>query len=663
MIRIEINSVDCSDKILWNSLKVSQVLTSQVDSAEFIIRKFGSRTIVPKVKDDIIIYDGSDKIFGGEIQTIDEDVIGTDGLQYSIKCSDYTSQLDGIFVAKTYENTSVADIINDMITEFSSGFTTNITGATFEVSKIVFNNVPISACLKRLATLLNYEWYVDADKVIHFFQRFSITAPFNLTDESGNYVWKTLKRNIDGTQIINEVIVKGGLGTQAGRFTDIITVSGSESSSFGLPFQFRVSGFTVKVNTVSKTIGIDGLDSFDNFDILYNYNDKSISFENPLTDLDEIEYSGFKTFYVKSIASDSVSIGLYGLRQKLIKDDSIVDSATARQRAIAELNTYKDAISELNFRTYESGLRSGMVMTFNSDLRNITDLISVIQKVDFKTIDPNTFYYDVQLVTAKKATLVEMLGELLRPKDDDSDENAIAEVLKMDLVVITMEEVITAVVPASDNVIITLVENIQNDPLGLGVEPTWVLGNYFPTSQGDSPVIIADQDTSTASIGIYVNQWRGNSFLVPTGKNSITDIVLQLRQVGTAVGNVRVDLYLEDGVGRPTGPILETVEIDATTITTNASGEHITFRFNYPMSENTKYVYMVRADSCVGSSDCVHIFYAYNTAYEDGVYCASTNNGTSWAPVSTADCRFIVYGQSVGDPKRNGLLDTSMKLY
>lgn len=665
MISVFIDNVDLSSQINWNTLRVSQVLTSQVDTADFEMTKLPNDTFTINVKDEVIIYDGSEKIFGGEIQTIDEVVLGNGGLIFSIKCSDFTAQLDGMLVAKTYESKSVAFIVNDIISEFAPTFTTNITSATFVVEKIVFNNVNISTCLKKLATLLNYEWYVDADKVVHFFQRFSISAPFNLADDSGNYVWKSLKRNIDGTQIVNEVIVKGGLGTQVNRFTDEITVSGNTSLSFALPFKFAVSGFTIRVDVgagwVDKVVGIDGLDTFDDHDVLYNYNDNSISFETELADGNKIEFSGFKKFYIKSIVSNSVSISEFGLRQKLIKDASITDSSIARQRAIAELTTYQDAISELNFRTYESGLRTGMVMNLSSVLRDITDLISVIQKVDFKTIDPETFYYDVKLVTTRKYTLLEMLSELIRPKDDDNNENEIAEVLKMDLVTLTMEEVISAVVPESDSVIITLAENNESDPLGIGIEPTWVLGDYFPTSQGDTMFIDQTNDIGEGSAGIYVNKWRGQSFLVSSGINSLAKLRLKLVKVGTPVGNFVIDIYLADGSDKPTGSILGTASMLSTDISTTAT--IYDFIFNLPISPSTKYVFVCKADSCPNVSNCIIIYFTNDNSYSGGMYCRSENNGSSWTTLEQTDFYFIEYSQLVGDEKRNGLLDISMKLY
>lgn len=661
MISVYVNSIDVSSHIEWKSLKVSQVLTSQVDTADFVMKKLPDDTFSIAIKNEVIIYDGTTKIFGGEIQTIDERMIGTEGLEYTVKCSDFTNKLDSLLVSEVYENDSVKDIIEDIVSEYATDFTTNISGAEFIVSRIVFNNVSISTCLKKLATLLSYEWYVDADKVIHFFQRFSISAPFNLTDTSGNYVFDSLKRQIDGTQIINEVIVRGGLGTQSSLYTDSITVSGDDSKAFALPYQFRVSGFTVELNTVPQVVGIDGLDDFTTKDVLYNYNDKSIRFENNLTDGDIIEFSGYKTFYVKAIASDYPSILAYGLRQKLIRDDSIKDSTTARQRAVAELQTYKDTISELSFKTYESGLRSGMVITTNSTIRGITDLLSVIQKVDFKTIDPETFYYDVKLITTRKYTLLEILSELIRPKDDEENENEIAEIIKTDLAVLTMEEVISAVVPESDSVIITLAENNESDPLGIGIEPTWVLGDYFPTSQGDTMFIDQINDIGEGSAGIYVNQWRGQSFLVSSGINSLAKLRLKLNKSGTPVGNFVVDIYLADGSDKPTGSILGTASMLSTDISTTAT--IYDFIFNLPISPSTKYVFVCKADSCPNFSNCIRIYFTNDNSYSGGMYCRSENNGSSWTTLAPTDFYFIEYSQLVGDEKRNGLLDISMKLY
>lgn len=74
MIQVLIDSVDRSDLILWDSLRVSQILTSQVDTCDFKIRRLLENVdYIPNAQDEVLIKDGDTKIFGGRIKTIDEE--------------------------------------------------------------------------------------------------------------------------------------------------------------------------------------------------------------------------------------------------------------------------------------------------------------------------------------------------------------------------------------------------------------------------------------------------------------------------------------------------------------------------------------------------------------------------------------------------------------
>jgi hypothetical protein len=239
---------------------------------------------VPAVGDAIAIYDGSTKIFGGKILKINETIInGADGLQYDIECVDHTNELDNLLVAKTYQNQTIQAIIADIITNYAPTFTTNNVSSNFVIGQIVFNQVPVSQCIKRLADIVKYDWYPDPDKDIHFFPKFTTLAPFNITDTSGNYVVKTLRRKIDGAQIANKVKVRGG-EYNASTYTDIITVKGNDQKAFKLPYKF--ANLTIELDTgagfVSKTVGVDFLDDFTTKDVLHNYNERTIRFNAAL---------------------------------------------------------------------------------------------------------------------------------------------------------------------------------------------------------------------------------------------------------------------------------------------------------------------------------------------------------------------------------------------
>jgi hypothetical protein len=482
-IQVKIESVDKSSQIVWDSLEVEQILTSQVDTAKFSYRKVGARSYVPDVQDEVEIYDGAVKIFGGYVSKIAEKVeSGADGLIYDIDCVDYSSDLDGALVGATYENKTVAYIINDLITNYCPTFTVVGVTSTYVISKIVFNQISVAACIKKIADLLKYEWYVDVDKDVKFFSSFTYSAPYDLTDTSGNFVYNTLERDIDGTQITNQVKVRGSLGTETTIYTDVITVKGNDTMSFSLPFKFQNLGIRVDAGAgyVAKSVGIQFIDTFATKDVLYNYNDDSIAFASALSDGNKIEYSGNRKYPVLAVASDPVSIAAYGLKEKLIRDNSIADGAIARKRAQAEILTYKDEISDAKFDTFTAGLRTGMVMNINSTLRNF-NLDFIITRVVFKPYTPMEYAYSVELVTTRRYGFIELLQKLIAPEDMNANEAEVAEIIKTDVVTVSIDELIQTVAAIPDLAVAVLLEVIYKDPLGAGVEPIWVLSYYFPT--------------------------------------------------------------------------------------------------------------------------------------------------------------------------------------
>lgn len=485
MIQVVINGTDRTSQLQTDSLEVEQILGAQRDTARFTYLKYGSRSYVPAVLDSVIIYDGSTKIFGGRVWRISEkNVTGADGLEFRIECADWSLDLDALLVSQTYVNQTINQIIADIITNYAPGFTTVNVDSTYTITKIVFNQVSVSQCIKRLADIVKYDWYVDPDKDIHFFSKYTNTAPYNLTDTSGNYIVQTLERKIDGSQIANQVKVRGG-EYDANTFSDSITIKGNNTKSLKLPYKF--TNLTITKNAVSQTIGIDFVDDPATVNVLYNYEERTIKFPANLSDGDIVAFSGNPKVRVLAIASDLPSITQYGLKEKLVQDTSIEDLTTARKRAIGELTAYKDQQTEGKFQTYTAGLRSGMLINLNSSRRS-ANVDFLIRTVRFKPYKPDTYAYFVEVVTTKKFDLTELLQSLLQPDDLQANEAETSEIIKTDLATITVVESITRQIGSTltDVATITISENIQKDPLGAGVEPEWVLGDYFPSSISDT---------------------------------------------------------------------------------------------------------------------------------------------------------------------------------
>ena len=504
MIRVEINKVDRSEFINWASLTITKNLTSLVDIGSFQILKVQDG-YVPSINDEIRVYISTDLfkyndeidynaevyynglnvlVFGGYITSIKEDLDIVDGGNYTINFQDYTYELSGILIAKSFENKTGKEIIDELFAEFAPTFNTDNVICDTIISKIVFNNAYLSDCLTRLSKIIGYEWYVDQYKNVHFFQRFSLIAPFNLTDTNGNYVYKSLKRTIDATQIANQVKVRGGMGTESNLFQDVITVSGDETKTFKLPYKF--SNLQVWIDTgggyVEQNVGIDNIDDFTTDDVLYNYQSDSIRFETNLTAGTLVKFAGYKKYPVMAIVSDEPSISLIGLREKYIVDNSLIDASTTRERANLELDLAKEAITDCSFLTYQSGLETGMRISISSELRGVSELDFIINKIVFRTRTINDFEYSITCSTARKMGLTEFLKQLaMRGNVFEEEDSAVAEVIKSIKEDLEIDETIEAISASEVNEDLEVDELVKNS----NVEPIWVFTPYIPVNIDD----------------------------------------------------------------------------------------------------------------------------------------------------------------------------------
>ncbi|MCX6785910.1 MAG: hypothetical protein NTZ18_03620 [Candidatus Komeilibacteria bacterium] len=484
-VTIQINSVDKSEFINWESLECKQNLNNLVDTAKFKTRKFGDRTFKPEFNDDIKVYDGAICIFAGTILRVNETVeSGGGGVVYEAEAVDYSYQMDKLLVARTYENKTVLYIITDILSSYASDFDADNVESAREVEKIVFNQVPTSQCIQRLADTYNLFWYVDENKSVHLFDKNSNSAPFNLTDISGNFVYQSLARVVDGSLTVNTVKVRGGEYDGAS-YTDVITVKGSDSKSFVL--SKKMANLVIELNTgagyVAKDVGVDFIDDFTTVDVLYSYQTQSIRFENPLTDGNKIRYTGNPKVRVFAISQEPNSVSAYGKIEKLVRDDNIRSNAVARQRANAESLALNVPIVDASFYTYESGLRAGQVLNLASVRRDCDDNL-LIKALTFKMVDPEHFGYKVDLVSTKRFELIDFLQKLVQPVPLSTDETEVAEDIFADPAEVTIQEEHENVSPQEDFADVQIQESILLNP----IDPDtieWVWGPYFPTSDAD----------------------------------------------------------------------------------------------------------------------------------------------------------------------------------
>ena len=409
---LKINGVDRSDIVDWKTLTKTEVLTKEVDRLEFEIKKTPSKTI-PQLNDEVALLEDGKKIFGGVVVEKKEKVLGGRLLGYEIRCKDWSHLLDGKLVTKSYENKTAREIVLDIINTYTTGFTTNnVKINTPTIGSIKFNYEQVSRCLTELADQIGWDWYVDADKDIHFFDEETATAPFVLDDDSGNFEWGSLEINQSVLNLKNCVFVRGGEYKKTISEENSVDVYRGDGSRKVFHLAYRYDNITVKKNGVVQTIGTDGQTDPNTVDCLYNFNEKFIKFGTAPANGDSIVIYGDAYIPIIAQVRDQVSVAEYGEFQHAIVDKSITSIKEAETRAIAELKKYSQSVYEASFKTKKTGLKTGQKIILNSAIRGINKSFK-INRIIGKARGSDHMEYEVFMIASGNITFTDIMVDLL----------------------------------------------------------------------------------------------------------------------------------------------------------------------------------------------------------------------------------------------------------
>ena len=416
----EINSdSEKSRHVVPTSLTISNILTRQVDRATFSIKKYGDvHTYIPTTGSEIFIYIDGVREFAGFITRITQRAEQYKIIYYDIECEDYTRLLDRKLIADTYSETTIGNIINSLRDRyFRDIFVAQIDDSETEIAYAGFNYETASSCLTTLADKLNFDWYIDYYKNLYFISKTSFESPFNVSDSNDTYIFETFTFRQDTNQIKNRVFVAGG-EYLADTFTTEFQSDGIQNV-YSLPYKY--DDISVSVTGEVWEQGIDGNDAISTKDYLWNSSEKFIRFRGDRVPSisSAIRISGQPYLPVRIIAQDDTSIatmkdleGGDGIYEYIIVDDAINSQEGARERANAELEAYKNSLSEGSFTTKKSGLKAGQVININSSVYGVSGdyLINSVRTRMKNNIEQR---YDVSIVSMKTTGIIEVLQKLL----------------------------------------------------------------------------------------------------------------------------------------------------------------------------------------------------------------------------------------------------------
>lgn len=653
------------------SLSKSEVLTSSPDSLKFNIKKYGNKSYTPLLGEEVKLEIDSINSFAGYIVDIDQ---SAESLKNTIKvtCKDYTHIMDRVLVSKIYENMTANDIIADLLSNYApAGFTGTNVVAPVTIAKIVFNYMSLSQVFSKISTVLGvYDWYVDADKDIHFFQRGSISAPFEINDNGGNFVYSSLSIKRNSTQIKNKIIIRGGT-VEGDIFTDKRLPNGEERTLF---IGYNLVSISVKQSTdanvhgtyVTLTVGVDGKDNEDSFDCLYNSDTGLLRFRsNNIPPSNRwIEFSGKPTYPLITQKSDLTSISKYGTFEFVIVDKSIKSKSAASQRATAELLKFSVPQATINFTTTKNGLSTGQYIRVNSTGHNIIDEYFKIVTVTAKMRTPDTFTYQIEASLTENSDLVDLLKKMLL--DSQSDKIDISPNEIVDRLYSNFENI-----KLSENYIASKVHNPKTETVNStevisvakSVPTIFVFGDWLPTNEYIIDKFLESNYDISHDLKSGTNLYRGQSFSV-VESDILNSSSFYIKKTGSPAGNVQIEIYNHTGTfgvnGKPgdgSSPIAVSNTISANTMPSTFSLVNFIFTASNKiiLAENTKYIAIVKYTSG-DASNYISIGGDISSPTATGNRSFSLN-GTTWSSDNIVDHIFYIYTK---DGRKQFILDGSL---
>ena len=440
---IKRNGTDITDTVQWQSIDNKNVLTKEISTLSFIVEipLGNAATNLPVLGDTIDLYDqASNHIFGGVV-TENEMTIPKGGLvmEYQLTATDWGFLLDSKLVNQTYGMLDPADILADILTNFAQpGFTTtHVNRGNFLINTIKFNYLPVTKAIEKLAKQIGWDWFVDANKDLWFFQGAvddgsgasvgaGIPAPFNINLTEGNVIKDSLDIDYTIKNLKNSIYVIGGNKTAIFTLSntpDVYkTVAGQLVYSLGYDYSYSTMSVTLDGSPLS--VGQLNQSDIASYQVFYQSGKPSfIQFASDPGGGHTLKIAGYASVPIVAHVENAASVSTYGEIQDVVTDTQITSNSEAFQRANAELLQYGHAVYDVKFKTRTPGLQVGQTisLTLSTSAFGVSGYALVIKSVEATGYTPTSLIWDVEAIGSDVVTYTDIMTQLLLQEQSTQD--------------------------------------------------------------------------------------------------------------------------------------------------------------------------------------------------------------------------------------------------
>jgi hypothetical protein len=174
LIRVYIAGKDRTALVSPDTISITDSLKIKTDSLSFEMVIESQKAPRPKAGNSVRVIDEDDAypLFAGTIMNVGQKMLNPITFHFTVEAADYTRFFDRRVVSKKFpKDSTVNEVVLEIIDKWTVGFTKkNVKYSAIRLPELAFDNATPSACLDEVAEKIGWQWYVDFNKDVHFFE-------------------------------------------------------------------------------------------------------------------------------------------------------------------------------------------------------------------------------------------------------------------------------------------------------------------------------------------------------------------------------------------------------------------------------------------------------------------------------------------------------------
>ncbi len=427
---VTINGVDRTSQLLIDSLSIDNMMAA-ASTAAFAM---DAGAYTPTAWHEVLITVNGTRVFGGYLTGRQVEGIGPGGskvARWHCECTDYTALFDKVLInSVAYGATEITDrtIVQQLFSTYlpADGFnTTTYVYQCYYGVAIAFDNMTLRQALDKLAEQAKAQWFVDCQKRVYWFARYSPpNASLEIDTVTPDGVTRidprpSLQRELDDLTIVNRLRVYGGY-VQGSQASNTFTADGTgRQTTFGpltarphdvIAVTVAMPGTTLDTFTGERigyvpehVLYTDGVTS-NQREVLVNRDQKTIQialgrpsltpgYPPPAGAVVALVFHQSTT--VSATVNDTVSQAAYGriLEQQIYRPELITTQA-ATDYGSTWLTKYGASQEHISFDVDVFGLQPGTMLAVNAPTLGVTapDLGLLLENSDDVLAQNSAFF-------------------------------------------------------------------------------------------------------------------------------------------------------------------------------------------------------------------------------------------------------------------------------